>query len=130
MDQNQLQTHIQNNTLAQAIAELEQERGAALRREDDNAGGVINERFGGGVFVCRRRDRRGRHLRDAQALFIRAQDPAGQGRAAGNLAQLEERAGNADEAQALYMQAADLLHEGKAFGDEYKHAATARANFI
>lgn len=119
MEQTQLQVHIQNHTLGQAITELEQERAAALNRTDLVQAAMSTNDLGVVYSYDNRKDDARDAFRAAQELSIKAADPAGQGRATGNLAQLEERAGNADEAQALYLQAADLLHEGRAFGDEY-----------
>lgn len=119
MEQHELQAYIQNNTLAQAIAQLEYDRADALAHNDTPRAALAANDLGVVYSYEGRGDDARKTFREAQALFIRGDDPAGQGRATGNLAQLEERAGNADEAQALYLQAADLLHEGKAYGDEY-----------
>lgn len=119
MDQQQLQVHIQNNSLEQAIAQLERDRADALAHNDMARAAQATNDLGVVYSYGGRTDDAGNAFREAQALFIRAEDPAGQGRAAGNLAQLHERAGNTGEALALYLQAADLLHEGKAYGDEY-----------
>lgn len=119
MEQNQLQTFISSNTLEQAVALLEQERDAAEAAgnrqqvaQSDNDLGVV-------LTMLKRYDEARAALERAQQLFITLNDTAGQGRATGNLAQLEERVGNGDASGALFMQAADLLHEGNAFSDEY-----------
>lgn len=119
MDQKQLELHMQNNTLDAAAAQLAQERADAVAAADDENAALASNDLGVVYMLLRREDQARAALTEAQQLFIRTNDSAGQGRAVGNLAQLEERAGNGDKAGALYMQAADLLHEGNAFGDEY-----------
>jgi tetratricopeptide (TPR) repeat protein len=119
MDQNELQKHIQNNTLEQATAELEHERDNALAGGDKQAAALASNDLGVVYSYQRRSDDAREAFRQAQVWFIESADTAGQGRATGNMAELEERAGNSEEAGALYMQAADLLHEGQAFGDEF-----------
>lgn len=119
MDQHELQTHLQNNTLGQAITQLEHDCQDALAHNETARAALATNDLGVVYSYDGRGDEARNAFREAQSLFIQAADPAGQGRAAGNLAQLEERAGNGDKAQALYLQAADLLHEGKAYGDEY-----------
>lgn len=119
MDRNQLEVYIQNGGMDLAISELEQERAAALARDDAAQAALATNDLGVMYAHNLRQDEARRAFQEAQAMFVRLDDPAGQGRATGNLAQLEERAGNAEQAQALYLQAADLLHEGRAFDDEY-----------
>jgi len=119
MNQSELQQHIEQGTLANAATQLEGERAAAQEKGDaanlalaTNDLGIVNLLMG-------HTDQARALLSEAQQLFIQTNDAAGQGRATGNLAELEERAGNGAAASALYMQAAELLHEGKAFDDEY-----------
>lgn len=119
MDQNQLQVHVQNNTLDQAAVSLTQERADAETNGDKEKAALASNDLGVVYTLLHRPDEARAALTLAQQLFIASNDAAGQGRATGNLAQLEERAGNGETAGALYMQAADLLHEGNAFGDEY-----------
>jgi tetratricopeptide (TPR) repeat protein len=119
MDQNQLQLHMQNNTLDQAAGELERERaGAEVNGALDKAALAAND-LGVVYTLLGRMEEARATLGQAQQLFVELNDAAGQGRATGNLAQVEEHAGNADAVGALFMQAADLLHEGGAFADEY-----------
>lgn len=119
MDQTQLQVYIQNNTLDQAITLLEQERADAQTNGDKEKAALAANDLGVVYLFLNRTDDARAALSQAQQEFIALSDSAGQGRAVGNLAQLEERAGDAEAAGALYMQAADLLHEGNAFADEY-----------
>ena len=119
MDQSELQTHISNGTLVQAAVELEAQR-AALQEKNNVQELAEATNDLAVVYLMQDETVKARTLfGEAQQLFIEANDAAGQGRATGNLAQLEERNGNADAAAALYMQAADLLHEGGSFADEY-----------
>jgi tetratricopeptide (TPR) repeat protein len=119
MTQAELQLHFQNHSLDEAAAILTRERAEAeAKGERENAALATNDL--GVVYMLLEQDEQARaYLSEAQSLFLRLDDAAGQGRAAGNRAQLEERAGNGDAAGGLYMQAADLLHEGNAFADEY-----------
>lgn len=119
MDQAQLERHIQNNTLDQAAATLEQERADAQAQGDNQKAALACNDLGVVYLLLNRTDAARGALNQAQEQFVALNDSAGQGRATGNLAQLEEREGNSAAAGALYMQAADLLHEGSAFGDEY-----------
>ncbi len=119
MDQTELEQHIQNKTLDQAAASLELERANAQANGDNEKAALASNDLGVVYLLLERMDDARAALNQAHQMFIALNDPAGQGRATGNLAQLEERAGNADAAGALYMQAADLLHEGNAFADEY-----------
>lgn len=119
MDQTQLELHTQNNTLDQAAASLEQERVDAQANGDQEKAALASNDLGVVYLLLNQSAEARTSLTQAQQLFIQLNDAAGQGRAAGNLAQLEERAGNSDAAGALYMRAADLLHEGNAFADEY-----------
>lgn len=119
MDQNQLQTYVQNNSLEQAITLLEQERSAAEATGNRAQVALSSNDLGVVLTILGRNDEARAALAQAQQLFIALDDTAGQGRATGNLAQLEERVGNGDASGALFMQAADLLHEGSAFSDEY-----------
>lgn len=118
MNQTELQQHVANGTLAQAAEQLKGEFDAAQQRDDAGASAQAANDLGIVYLMQNDTGSAREYLDRAQALFIRAEDTAGQGRATGNLGQLEERAGNG-EAAALYMQAADLLHEGGAFQDEY-----------
>ncbi len=119
MNQMELQQHISNQTLPQAAEQLQAERAAA--QADNNPQKQAEATNDLGIVYLMQNDMETARawLTEAQQLFIQANDAAGQGRATGNLAQLEERAGNGDAAGALYMQAADLLREGNAFADEY-----------
>ncbi len=119
MNQMELQQHISNQTLPQAAEQLQAERAAA--QADNNPQKQAEATNDLGIVYLMQNDMETARawLTEAQQLFIQANDAAGQGRATGNLAQLEERAGNGDAAGALYMQAADLLREGHAFADEY-----------
>src|SRR5581483_2215672 len=119
MDQNELQAHIRNHTLEQAVKTLKKEQTEAqLRGEQEKSALALNDL--GVVYSLLNRDEDGRRvLREAQRFFIEFDDAAGQGRALGNLAQLEERAGNLDAASACYLQAADLFHQANALADEY-----------
>ena len=119
MDQTELEQHMQNKTLDQAAAALEQERTDAELKGDKEKTALASNDLGVVYLLLERSEDARSALLNAQTLFVELNDAAGQGRAAGNLAQLEERAGNSDAAGALYMQAADLLHEGNAFADEY-----------
>jgi hypothetical protein len=115
----ELEIHIEKKTLDRASVELEQER-AKAKAEGETERAALASNDLGVVYMLRNLEVEARAaLGEAQLLFIEVGDPAGQGRAVGNLAQIEERAGNSDAAGALYMQAADLLHEGQAYGDEY-----------
>lgn len=119
MDQTQLEVYVKNNSLDQAETLLQQERADALAKgERDQAARAAND-LGVVYLLLNRTDDARASLQRAQQEFIEMEDAAGQGRAVGNLAQLEERAGNSEAAGALYMQAADLLHDGNAFADEY-----------
>jgi tetratricopeptide (TPR) repeat protein len=119
MNQTELQQHIAGGTLAQAAAQLENERAAArLNGDAQKLAEVTNDL--GIVYLLQNQTEQARTmLSDAQHLFVQANDAVGQGRATGNLARLEERGGNGAAAAVLYMQAADLLHEGGALQDEY-----------
>jgi tetratricopeptide (TPR) repeat protein len=119
MDTTELQTYIQTNTLDEAVTLLQKEH-ADAEQEGDKEKAALASNDLGVVYLLQNRmgDARGL-FGQAQRMFIELDDAAGQGRAVGNLAQLEERAGNGDAGGALYMQAADLLHEGKAYADEY-----------
>lgn len=119
MDQAQLEQHMQSNTLDQAAALLEKERAEAQANGDAENAALASNDLGVVYLLLNRSDEARTALNQAQELFVQLNDSAGRGRASGNLAQLEERAGNAEAAGALYMQAADLLHEGNAFADEY-----------
>lgn len=119
MEQNQLQTFIQNNTLDQAVALLEQERDSAQASGNQQQVAQSANDLGVVFTILKRNDEARAALEQAQQIFIALDDTVGQGRATGNLAQLEERVGNGDASGALFMQAADLLHEGNAFSDEY-----------
>lgn len=119
MDQNQLQTFVQNNTLDQAVIQLEQEQTAAEASGNKQQVALASNDLGVVLTMLGRNDEARAALELAQQNFIAVNDTAGQGRATGNLAQLEERVGNRDASGALFMQAADLLHEGNAFNDEY-----------
>jgi tetratricopeptide (TPR) repeat protein len=120
MNQDQLEKHIQNQTLDKAAAELEGARDLALEGGDKHAAALAANDLGVVYSYMRRSDDAREAFRRAQVWFLESADTAGQGRAAGNMAELEERAGNSEQAGALYMQAADLLHEGQAFGDEFR----------
>lgn len=119
MNQTELQQHMSNGTLAQAAAQLEAERAGAQAQNDVEKLALASNDLGIIYLLTNRADEAQSLLSQAQRLFIQANDTAGQGRATGNLAQLEEQRGNKDAAAALYMQAADLLHEGGSFQDEY-----------
>lgn len=119
MNQTELQEHAVNGTLAQAAEQLQGEFAAAQEKNDAQASGEAANDLGIVYLMQNEIDPAREYLGKAEQLFIRANDAAGQGRATGNLGQLEERAGNGEAAAALYMQAADLLHEGSAFQDEY-----------
>lgn len=119
MDQNQLELHWQNNSLDQAALSLERERADAEAAGDKIKAALASNDLGVVCTQLNRHDKARQALEEAQRLFIELNDSAGQGRATGNLAQLEERSGNIEVAGALFMQAADLLHEGSAFGDEF-----------
>lgn len=118
MNQTELELHRQNKTLDQAAARLEQERADAQANGELNKAALAANDLGVVYLLLNRAQEARAALDHAQRLFIETNDAAGQGRATGNLAQLEEGAGNMDAAGALYMQAADLLHEGNAFADE------------
>jgi tetratricopeptide (TPR) repeat protein len=98
---------------------LQQERAAADKAGDQDRVAYAANDLGVVYLVQKRLEESRAALSEAQRLFIVLDDAVGQGRALGNLAQVEERAENGEQAAALYMQAADLLHEGKAFADEY-----------
>lgn len=119
MKQTELQQHIANGTLAKAAERLQGEFATAHQKNDARASAEAANDLGIVYWMQNDTGSAREYLDKAQALFITAEDAAGQGRATGNLAQLEERAGNGESAAALYMQAADLLHEGGAFQDEY-----------
>lgn len=119
MNQNQLQGYVQNNTLDEAAAILERERTEAETKGDRRQAALAWNDLGVVYTLLDRTSDARAALAHAQQEFIELNDTAGQGRAVGNLAQLEDRAGNSDAAGALFMQAADLLHEGNAFADEY-----------
>lgn len=119
MDPTALQTHIKNNTLDQAELELEQARRSAADTERAAEAARASNDLGVVSLLQNRYDQARAEFVRAQQEFIMLDDVAGQGRAVGNLAQLEERAGDRDKASALYLQAADLLHEGGALADEY-----------
>jgi tetratricopeptide (TPR) repeat protein len=119
MNQTELQQHMANGTLGQAAHELKNEFDAAQENNDAQKSAEAANDLGIVYWMQGENDAAREYLDKAQQLFIQANDAAGQGRATGNLAQLEERAGNGETAAALYMQAADLLHEGSAFQDEY-----------
>lgn len=119
MNQMELQQHISNNTLPQAAEQLQRERADAQAENNLQKQAEATNDLGI-VYLMQNDTAQARALlTEAHQLFIQANDAAGQGRATGNLAQLEERAGNGEIASALYMQAADLLHEGGSFQDEY-----------
>lgn len=119
MNQTELQQHVANGTLAQAAEQLQNEFNAAQQNGDAQASAEAANDLGIVYWMQNDTALAREYLDKAQQLFIEADDAAGQGRATGNLAQLEERAGNGEAAAALYMQAADLLHDGSAFQDEY-----------
>lgn len=119
MDQNELELYRRNNTLDQAVLILEQERADARASGDMAKAALASNDLGVVCLLLERKDEARVALGEAQRLFIELNDPAGQGRAVGNLAQVEEHSGNSDVAAALYMHAADLLHEGRAFADEF-----------
>ena len=119
MNQTELQQHMANGTLAQAAEQLQNEFAVAQENHDAQKSGEAANDLGIVYWMQNDSASAREYLDKAQQLFIQANDAAGQGRATGNLGQLEERAGNGDAAAALYMQAADLLHEGGAFQDEY-----------
>lgn len=119
MDPNQLHVHIQNNTLAQAAGELEREHAEAEGNSVRDKAALASNDLGVVYTLLGRLEDARAALGQAQQSFLELNDPAGQGRATGNLAQVEENAGNPKAAGALFMQAADLLHEGRAFADEY-----------
>jgi len=119
MDQNQLQVYVQNNSLDQAVNLLTEERSQAEIEGSKKKAALASNDLGVVLTILNRKDDARAALEQAQQLFMELDDPAGQGRATGNLGQLEERSGNHDASGSLYMQAADLLHDGNAFGDEY-----------
>jgi tetratricopeptide (TPR) repeat protein len=119
MDSSQLQVYVQNNSLDQAASLLAQERAAAEAEGSKEKMALASNDLGVVYTMLDRKDEARAALEQAQHLFIELNDTAGQGRATGNLAQLEDHVGNKDASGALYMQAADLLHEGNAFADEY-----------
>lgn len=119
MNQMELQQHVANGTLAQAAEQLQNEFNTAQQNGDAQASAEAANDLGIVYWMQDDTALAREYLDRAQQLFIQANDAAGQGRATGNLAQLEERAGNGEAAAALYMQAADLLHDGGAFQDEY-----------
>lgn len=119
MNQMELQQHISNHTLPQAAEQLQKERADAQAENNLQKQAEVTNDLGIVYWMQNETEQARALLTEAQQLFIQANDAAGQGRATGNLAQLEERAGNGEIASALYMQAADLLHEGGSFQDEY-----------
>ena len=102
MDQNDLAIHMQNKTLDQAAASLAQDRADAEAQGDKEKAALAANDLGVVYSLLSRGEDARAALSQAQQLFIELNDAAGQGRAAGNLGQLEERAGNTDAAGALY----------------------------
>jgi len=119
MNQMELQRHVADGTLAQAAEQLQNDFTMAQSNHDAQKSAEAANDLGIVLWMQGDNAAAREYLNQAQQLFIQANDAAGQGRATGNLAQLEEREGNGDAASALYMQAADLLHEGGSFQDEY-----------
>jgi tetratricopeptide (TPR) repeat protein len=119
MDQTQLQAHLRNNTLEHAVGELEREYASAVSTGARAQAALVTNDLGVVLSLLGRNDEARAKLQKAREMFNELNDPAGQGRAIGNLAQLEEQSGNAELAGALFMQAADLLHDGNALAEEF-----------
>ncbi len=119
MEPAELERHVKENSLDQAAASLRAEQAQANAAGDRGRAALAENDLGVVYLLMNRPDDARRALEHAQQLFIELGDAAGQGRAVGNLAQVEERAGNADLAAGLYLQAADLFHEGGTFAEEY-----------
>src|SRR4051794_26826271 len=96
MDSSQLQVYVQNNNLDQAVSVLQQERSAAEAEGSKEKMALAANDLGVVYTMLDRKDEARLALEQAQQLFIELNDAAGQGRATGNMAQLEEHNGNAD----------------------------------
>lgn len=118
MNVSRLELHVRDMTLEQAVLELEKEHAEALDRDEDAQAALVLNDLGVVYLLLNRIDGR-RVLSQAQRTFIELDNMAGKGRALGNLAQLEQRAGNRDSAGVSYLCAAETFHGAAALSNEY-----------
>ncbi len=99
-------------------------REEAKAKGDLKAYAMTSNDLGAVLYLAGKFDDARRAIEDARTTFAQLGDTVGQGFASGNLARVEERAGDRDKALGLYQQAADFF---KAGGDADNQSVTLRA---
>jgi tetratricopeptide (TPR) repeat protein len=119
MDSTELRGALQEHRLGESIAALEKSRADSMAENDSRQTARVSNDLGVIYYLSARYAESRAALELARDQFIRLEDRAGQARALGNLARLDEKTGNAQAALPQYQQAADLLHEAREPEDEF-----------
>ena len=119
MEPGELTIALHSGTLNEAAAKLEDERKAALARGDVRASAITANDLGVVYYLAGQTAQARKELESSHDDFVRLDDQAGQGRALGNLARLEEKSRDRKRALAMYQQAADLFHGADEREDEF-----------
>ncbi|MBM3129078.1 MAG: tetratricopeptide repeat protein [Chloroflexi bacterium] len=109
--------------LNDALRAFEQAHAAYAAQDDrEHAAAVAND-LGVVYYLAGRRDDAHKILQDALTTFEQLGNVLGQAKALGNLARLQERAGDREGAERNYQRAAELFHQG---GEKEFEATTYR----
>jgi tetratricopeptide (TPR) repeat protein len=119
MEPQELAQALHSGTLNEAAVKLEGEREAALARGDVRARATAANDLGVVYYMSGQPTQAREAMESSRNDFAQLNDQAGEARALGNLARLEERNRNRRAALALYQQAADMFHEANDREDEF-----------
>lgn len=98
-------------SLSEAVAAFETSRTEFLKAEDEAHAATVQNDLGVVYYLIGRRAEASQVLTEALATFEKTGDLSGQAKAAGNLAQVLNRAHATEQAEKYYMRAAELFHQ-------------------
>ncbi len=119
MKPEELNKAIQEGKLDQAAAQLEKEYADKAGNSDTHQAAADANDLGVVYYMLKDYDKARVWLQKGREQFEAANDPVGKARSLGNMARVEEQAGEKDKAASLYWEAAELFHQGGERDDEF-----------
>ncbi|MGB8648004.1 MAG: tetratricopeptide repeat protein [Anaerolineae bacterium] len=119
MTPEELNQAVQDGKLEQAAAQLEKDCADLAAKGDTHKAAETANDLGVVYYMLKQYDPARAALGRAREQFEGANDVVGKARTMGNLARVEEQAGDKDKAASLYWEAAELFHQANERDDEF-----------